>query len=360
MPRALAICLLAVAAIAISAQTQPNPDLDARPITFPAKAIPLNDVLAQLEKQTGNKVIDRRTTRTNPEIQLTTTTFWKTLDAIGKQEGIGFSAYQEYGGVALIDRAYRETKVDYSGAFRFAFKQIAVVKDEETDTHDCRVTLSAAWEPRIQPFFVNVEGATAVLGKRSETMPREAMRYVAGKGATEIELRMPPPPRAVAAVASLKGNLRVIGAPKMLEFTFDKIGPTTKPRQAKPQEGVQVSLIDLKHVSTSHWQIEVQIANPPGAIVSLDSFQSQAWLENNRMWLAWTDPNTKASRMLEPDPTTEERTETENGMKVSFRFRPRNKTPMPAPGADVSLHYLTPNRVVAFTVPFAFQDLPLP
>jgi hypothetical protein len=347
-----------VALSAFAGEPRPTQDLQPRTLNLPAGELTLDEVLKHLEKQTGNPVADlRKTNRDNPKLTLTTKTFWKTLDAIGQQTKIGFSAYQEGGGVALVDAPYRRLTTDYPGVFRIALKRIAVSRDDETQTHYANLTLDAAWEPRFQPLFLNLENATVRAGKRSEKLERQAMRSVAGMGATEIELRVPAPERAVLQIDSLKGELRVIGAPKMLEFAFEKLGPVNAktPREAKPQEGVKVSITEMKQLAT-RWTVDLQIVNPAGAIVPLESFQS--WLDNNRLWLTWTDPQTKKARTLEPVGETQEGNN--QTMKIHFDFTARGDTPLPPKSAEVTLRYRTPNRVAAFTVPFVFENLPLP
>ncbi|MSQ93940.1 MAG: hypothetical protein EXR98_05210 [Gemmataceae bacterium] len=352
----LMCCIVAISAFA--GEPRPTQDLQPRTLILPARDLTLDEVLKELEKQTGNTVADlRRTNRDNPKLTLTTNTFWKTLDAIGAQTKIGFSAYQEGGGVALVDAPYRRLTTVYPSVFRIALKRVAVSRDDETQTHYANLTLDAAWEPRFQPLFLNLESATVIAGKRTEKLERQAMRSVAGMGATEIELRLPAPERAVLQIDSLKGELKVIGAPKMLEFAFEKIGPVTPkaPREAKSQEGVKVSVTEVKQLAT-RWTVDLQIVNPAGAIIPLESFQS--WLDNNRLWLTWTDPQTKKVRTLEPVGETQEGNN--QTMKIHFDFTARGNTPLPAKNADVTLRYRTPNRVAAFTVPFGFKDLPLP
>src|ERR1051325_1887375 len=124
-----------LSSVCVFAQTQPIAELNPHPVKFPPRTLTLSDVLNELERQTGNKITDARANKTSPQLTLRTDTFWKTLDAIGKQEGIGFSAYQEGGGVALADTPYRDLKPHHSGLFRFAFKRIAVSRDEEARTH---------------------------------------------------------------------------------------------------------------------------------------------------------------------------------------------------------------------------------
>ncbi len=329
-------------------------DLHPRPLQFPSRAMTVSEVLKHLQVETENSVVDKRKIKSDdPKLTLTTKSFWESLDALGEATKIGFSAYQEEGGVALIDGPYRKLTTHYSGLFRFALKRTSINRDDETQTHFVQLTLDAAWEPRLQPLYLNLESASATVGKRTEKIDRQAMRSVAGTGATEFEVRLPAPPRAVMQIDSLKGELRVIGAPKMLDFTFEKIKDNDA-RSAK-REGVEVEVGVLKKTAT-RWSLLLTIKNPRGAIAPLESFQS--WLDNNRLTLTWIDPQSKKVKTLEPINEVQEGDgET---MKIHFDFTARPDTPLPPRSADVTLRYRTPNRVVAFTVPFAFENLPLP
>jgi hypothetical protein len=104
----------------------------------------------------------------------------------------------------------------------------------------------------------------------------------------------------------------------------------------------------------------VLIEYPMGAIIDLESFQQQSAFDKNRIWLEWTDAKTKMLRKLEQDPNRQETLNSSTGTKIRFHFVPGEKALLPPAGADVTLHYRTPNRVAAFTVPFDFRDLPLP
>ena len=329
-------------------------ELQPQTVTFSANKLTLDDALRELQRQTGNGLKDLRKNPQNPVLSMKPGEFWPTLDAVCKQAKIGFSAYQPDGGIALVDTPYRELKTHYSGIFRFAFRGITLSRDEETQAHHCHVTLEAAWEPRFKALYLNLERATAIYGKRSEILERESARPVSGACATEIELRMPAPDRATAKVDSLKGSIRVIGVPKMLEFALAKL----KTDKIVEQEGVKVSLTFVNQKSPKRWSVDVLTVYPEGAIVGLDSFQ-QTWRDGNRVWLSWgTDPKTK--RPYELEPSGQSPLDAAVGTKIQYHFPPRGETPLPPRNADVTLRYRTPNRVVAFTVPFEFRDLPLP
>jgi hypothetical protein len=318
-------------------------ELAPRPVTFNARELPLDAVLKALEKQTGNPIEDRRSNRDHPIVKLPAgpATFWQTLDTMG----LGFSTYQPDGGVALVDAPYRKLPTHYSGLFRFTFKRIAVSRDEATQAHYCHVTLDAAWEPRFQPLYLNLEHAEVRFGKQSEKLERQTSRSVSGSCATEIDLRMKAPSRATLKLDALKGELRVIGASKMLDFTFAKAAKGSNAEQ----EGVKVSVTALTRTK-DRWIIDLAITNPHDAREHLSSYQS--WLDNNRIWLTW------GMNRLEVEPSQVD--DASKPARCRYEFVSRGKTPLPLLNENVTLHYRTPSRVVAFAVPFEFRDLPLP
>lgn len=335
-----------------TAQREPRPP-EIREIT-------LEQARAELMKNTGNGVEDRRSRPTNPTLKLGKIDhFWKTLDEIGKQTGIGFSPYQPDGGVALVDRPYRELKTDYSGPFRFAVKRIAVSRDEETQAHLCQVTLEAAWEPRYAAIFVNLHGGTVTVAMKgkSEKLDPQSAQNVAGTSATELDLRMQAPPRQVARIDSLQGAIRVVGAPKVLEFKFADL----KTGQAQVQENVKIRLSQAK-MTGSRWAFEIETEHPAEAFAALDkldSSQQHTWKQINRVWLTWYDPKTKRTYEIEPTGNGPEQGKG-NVSKILYYFPVGDKMTAPPKGVEMSLHYRTPSRIEISTVPFSFQDLPLP
>jgi hypothetical protein len=328
-------------------------DVDWRPrtVTLSGKST-LSDALALLEKQTGNVVNDRRKERSNPTLLLMnkTGTFWQTLDAIGKESGIGFSPYQEDGGVALVDSPYRELKVDHSGMFRFAFKRISVSRDEETQARLCHIALEAAWEPRLKLLFLNFDkGQIAYQANRRavrEDLPRQAADRVTGTRAVELNLRCNAPERSTAKLDALSGAIRAVAIPKMLEFQFAKPAENMKDEK----DGVKVRVRAVK-TDARQWAVDLEYEHPPGAFDILQSFERDSWMFYNRVWLAWRDAKTQ--KTVELDPAGE--SDSKVGPGTVYRFQPA-----PPKDAVVTLHFRTANRVAAFTTPFSFRDLALP
>lgn len=352
-------CLLVAVQVTFAGDTKSAKDFRPQHIQFPARAITLKDALATLEKQTGNTVLDLRKVQHNdPPLTLKTKSFWETLDTLGSEHGIGFSPYHADGAIALIDTPYRKLTTHHSGAFRFAVKRTTVTRDDETQTHYAQLSLELAWEPRLQPLYLNLDRAAVTFGRETQSLERQPMKSVAGAGATEIDLRMAAPERTVQKIASLTGEVRIIAAPRMMEFKFDKLKAMSadKPRDAEDQEGVKVRLLEVKQAQAGvPWKVRLLLTYPAGALVPLESYQF--WYGNNRVWLSWVDPQTLKTRLLE---TTEQYENAQGSALVTMTFAPSETTPLPPANVNVTLHLRTPSRVSAVMVPFAFRDLPLP
>lgn len=349
MPRLfLTASILFAAGFAAVAQS-PSSDLKPRPVNLAAKAMPLSEVLKTIEEQTGNKIIDARLNKTNPEIQIQARTFWTALDAIGLLHGIGFSAFQEGESIALVDTPYRARKIHHSGLFRFAHKHIAVSKDEETLAHLCHVTFHVAWEPRLKCVYVNFDGGDAAYaapkrGASREKLDKRSAQLVIGACATELELKMRAPDRLVRSIESLNGEIRVIGAPKMLDFDFAKAG------DKKETEGVIVRLAKIETAKKAIL-VDLESEHPKGAILELESHNQHRWKELERVWIRFGSHRVDGRELSEDS--------IKGGRAMRYEFAMPKGVAVPTRDS-VTVHYSTPSRIVAFTVPFSFQDLPLP
>lgn len=338
-----------------------------RPVTFKNTAPTLSAALAELHRQTGNKVSDRRLTKTGHTLTLSpgARTFWPTLDEIARLADARISPYQQDGSIALVDGPFRALAVDYHGIFRTVMRGVVLKRDEDTAQHTCVVHLETAWEPWFQPFYVNVGPSTAGFSRDDEgralqtKIPGRGQLGVAGRPAVEVELRTPAPKRSAARIEHLDGALQVIGPSKMLTFTFDSLKPSKQgaaPLQ-REQEGVRVALTRIT-TQPERWTFDVAIQNPPGG-PQFESYQS--WLDNNRIYLERGDGQDR--KVFLPQPADEEQLEniTATRAAVRYHFTNRDRTQGP-PGTleDWRLVYRTPGRIVELSVPFSFKGLRLP
>ena len=320
-------------------------------VVFATPALTLNEALAQLQKQTGNPIRDERSSAANPRITLGQQkyAFWQALDAIAKEANV---TYTTAGGITLVDRPYRAARVHYSGPFRFAFKRISVNRDEDTRTRLCNVAFDVAWEPRVRLLFFNFEGGESAFRRDTQgavvknKLEAQAAQKVSGRGSAELELSFPAPDRKVTHLDLVQGNIKILGASKVLEFQIAKLDGLTHAEQ----EGVKVRA-KLTGKSSTRWDVTLEVEHPAGALPKLQSFEEAQLQEfiHQRVWLAWNGG--------EQEKTSEEELASGKGIKVHFVFK---KGQAPPKDATVTLHFRTPNRVTYFAAPFEFKDLALP
>jgi hypothetical protein len=334
---------------------QAQKELEPRLLTLPPQPITAAQFLAQLEKQTGNAVVDRRTGKHDQPLALEfdKVPFWQALDQFAARAGCGYTAYGNDGGVALVDTARRYQFVSYHGITRTAIKRRAVAQDSDTDAATCTIHLDVAWEPRFQPFYLGVGPATVnyvprgVAKELKAQAPGRGQLSVAGRSAVEVELHLPAPPRQSPAIASLEGSIKFIGPSKMLTFRFADI----KTNAVLEQQEVSVRLTKVKE-GLDRLLIDVQIDNPEGTPV-FETYQT--WLDNNRISLVKGDGGKR--HMWSPEPNETVLVETNRRAVVQYAFA---VTKSKGKLADWTLVYRTPGRIVEMTVPYRFKDVPLP
>src|SRR5262249_27522418 len=101
-------------------------ELEPRPFTVANREQNLSTILEALYKQTGNRVVDRRGSKSDPKITLDSSRshFWPILDAAARKAGCAVSVYQPDGQIALIDGRPSSTQTAYAGLFRVSAKRI--------------------------------------------------------------------------------------------------------------------------------------------------------------------------------------------------------------------------------------------
>jgi hypothetical protein len=353
---AMAILSLATA----STLGQSDDSLQPKTARLTDSSLTLRQALDQLRVQTGNRVRDLRSTPADVPVKLKTTEghFWPLLDEIAQASGIGLTTYGPDGSIALVDAAYRPLPVTYSGLFRITCKRVATSVDFETKAHLLHGSLDVAWEPRFQPFYLDLRALTATYpdGKQVTNNEHGAV-MVAGRSATELDVRLPAPSREATRIERLSGRLTVIGPIKMLDFRFSKLEPIRTKDEARQatEDGVTVRLTRLM-AGRDRWSVDVQIENPPGGPV-FESYQS--WLDNNRIELVRKDEGKEL--VWTPAPSEEQQLGQLTARQAHIRYHfPIESGKNVGKLGDWTLRYRTPGRIVQFDVPFELKDLPLP
>src|SRR5262249_25035385 len=126
-----------------------------------------------------------------------------------------------------------------------------------------------------------------------------------GRISVEIDLPLPAFRRATPRIGSITGELSMIGSPKLLTFTFEKLPA----KEEKTQEGLRVQLRQFK-VSKELWTADFLLKYPPGG-PKFESFQS--WLVNNQCYLV----SSGGKRMENAGYETDD----QSGTTASLRYR---------------------------------------
>jgi hypothetical protein len=334
--------------LACSTQAQaPRPRL----VTLQADKISLSKALAEVTRQTGVRVEDRRGGG-DPELRLDlrNTPLWQALDSLAAASGAAVYLYPRGGQIALVKRTGTPPPISHDGAFRSSLKKVVLSRDLETDAHSCVVFLEVAWEPHVQPLLLETrpQGLRMVDDQGKEiAVPADgsSMAPVDGRISLVSEVALPAPPRTASRIGLLEGTLNVIGPSKMLTFTFDALD-----RGRQEQDGV-VCQISKVLLAKDRWTVQITLDYPPGN-KQLESYQS--WVVNNELALVSKDGK---KRLVTRDYVLE--TASTRRAVLSYHFRDKNGQTRGRP-EDWRLTYRTPAAIIEWPVRFSFKDIRLP
>jgi hypothetical protein len=326
-----------------------------RLVTLRSEKILLSKALAELSRQTGVRVEDRRG---QPDVEvrldLHDVPFWKALDTIADAARASVYLYPRSGSIALVPRTAFRPPISYDGFFRCCLKQALARRDFETGAGSCVVFLEVAWEPDLQPLLLETRPQALHLvddtGKQIPVPPGgSAMAPVDGRVALVSEVTLPALPRTTRAIGLLEGTLTVVAPTKMLTFAF---GDLDKLEKAAPQQQEGVSCRISKVVlARDRWTVQVTLDYPPGN-KELESYQS--WVVNNELALVSADGN---RRFTTRDYILEE--SSSRRAVISYHFRDKDKQVRGRP-EDWRVTYRTPAAIIEWPIHFSFKDVPLP
>ena len=360
----LATCLGSTFAAKDTAESEGAKDLLPKRFTPSAKQMPLSKVLAELSRQTGIRVLDRRGNGDDPTINvdLNQASFWQCVDAVAKAANAKVSLHEENGEVTLVKGLWpKSLRVCYSGLFRIAITRLVAERNLETGAHFYKATFEVAWEPRFRPLYLDTHPRPLLL---QDEDGRAVPVQEEGRGQAPVEearamtfdVRLPAFDHPAARIRLLKGTLSVIGAARMLEFTFDSLDRLASDEKARrqTQEGVSVTVSKLV-LGQDRWTVQVKLDYPPG-MPKFESYQS--WVTNNEIFLT-REVEGKERHFPNNGNWNEDRAG--NPAIISYHFIDEPKKGLKRRDAkDWKLVYRTPAAVVTVPIAFEFKDLSLP
>lgn len=338
-----------------AAQAATRPSL----ITLSGDALPLSKVLAALEKQSGNRIVDFRKRFgqevTDPKltVHFDKVPFWKALHQILVQADLMLYPFGEERAITLVARGDaqlpRADTASYGGPFRFEPLRIIAIRDfRQRDGESLRLTLSVAWEPRLKPISLRQRmadlKATDENGDPLAVDESQAELEVPAGNDTSVELTLPLklPPREVKRIASLKGKLLAIVPGKVETFTFDKLMDAKNVE--KRIAGVTVTLEQARK-NGAIWEVRMRVRFDEAG-VALESHRN--WVFNNEAYLEGPDGKPIPYDALE----TTRQTENEVGIAYGFVLE--------TPPEKHKFVYKTPGVIMAMGFDYEIKDVKLP
>jgi len=269
-------------------------------VSLSATDVPLSEILAALEKQSGNKIeLEARPGADGPpklSVEFDKMPFWQALDRVLDQSGLAVAEYGQAGTITLVPRSQgqvsRAAAACYGGPFRFEPVFIEARRDlRNPDSRSLMLTLEVAWEPRLSPIGLK-QKAAAFKAVDEQGKPlhfdddRAEMEVpVEGVASVRLPLALTLPSRDVKRIASLKGTLTAMLPGKTETFVFDKL--TDAKKVEKRAAGVTVTLVQARK-NNAVWQVFVRVRFDEAG----DALQShRGWILNNEAYLE--DPDGK-------------------------------------------------------------------
>ena len=321
---------------------------------------PVLDVLAELTRQTGNKIKDARQQMgqeaTNPTIDVSfdKTPFWAALDQtldLAKLTVYPYTGADELGVVARGERALpRSAHVSYAGPLRFEALRLDSQRDLRTQGDSLlRLAVEVSWEPRLRPITLQqpLADVHAVDDQKTEIAVEHAEgqleRSIDPVG-TAVEFQIPfvAPPRSARSISTVRGKLKALLPGKVETFEFTGLKEAKKVEQHRA--GVTVVLDEVRQDGDA-WEVRVRVRfENPG--IALETFRS--WIFNNDAYIVGADNQRISHAGFE---TTRQ---TQDEVGVAYKFD------LPSGPDKLKFVYKTPAMLNNMPLEYEFKDLPLP
>ena len=276
--------------------------------------------------------------------------FWTALEKAAAATGQRIALHESGRRIALEPRGPSLEVSSVSGPFRTVAHQVTARLNLETGQTAYDIHLDAHWEPRFPVFRVDsVPTITRATDDRGTKLTTTATKSrSAPTGATHaLPVRLNGLTRESRKITVLAGHYTVVGADKMLAFSFDTL--TAKlPVSLPTQDGVTATLKRIEKDEKT-WEIEIELAYPPDG-PQFESFEADAWLSENVMRLVSPD----RSKTFRPDDYEA------RGHTLIYRFKEDPAKGLTNPAAKGwQILYETTAPLKEFQVPFELKDIPL-
>jgi len=329
-------------------------------IALQGEGMALADVLAAVEKQTGNKVIDFRpefgeaAKEIALDLDLEKQPFWPAMDRILDRAGLTTYNFSGERALAVVTRPPgqlpRSQGVSYSGPFRIEPVRVDATRELRNPAGALlNLQLEISWEPRLQPIAISQplsEIEATGSGKAAVQVgdPESVLEIPVADGATAAELQLPfeLPPRSVEKIAKLRGRMFVLVPGRVQTFRFEE--PETANRVERRSGGTVVMLETVRENNNLfEVRIRVRFDKTSGALAS-----HRGWIFKNETYLEDDEGN----RIDHAGFETTRQTENEVGLAYLYS--------LPKGIEGLSLVYKSPAAVLNAPIAYELSEIPLP
>mgnify|MGYP005836628741 CR=1 FL=1 len=333
---------------------------EASVVTLSADGMELSKVLAELQRQSGNRIVDARRELGQPaddvaiHAKFEKTPFWKALDQVLDEAGLTVYPYAADRAIHLVARpegqSPRGRAACYSGPFRFEPLRVVAqrnLRDAEGDS--LRVAVEVAWEPRLRPIGLDhpMAGLSALdeTGAAIAPLDAQAVYEVTARdeaSAAELVVPLKLPPRRVERIDRLRGAVGAMLPGAIETFRFDKLVESKNVEQR--QAGATVTLVGVRR-NNELWQVLIRVRYDDAG----DALQShRGWIFRNEAYLEQPDGTRLAYDALE---TT---SQSRNEVGIAYGFA------LDAPPDKMAFVYRTPGTIVRARFDYELGRLDLP
>lgn len=315
----------------------------------------LEDALALLQQQSGNRVVGVKNKEVNVKTDFQKVVYWKALDSVLDQAGLTVNPYGgQENALSVIARPDSQLprlgRAVYNGIFRFEASQLDAVRDlRNPQVSGLRLSLEISWEPRTVPISIsqplNQIKAFDENGDPIGIDGRQAVINVpvqSGLSAVDLTIPLQLPKRQVHKIASLQGTLTAMLPGRIETFKFADIDKAKNKEQQRA--GVTVVLQQIrKNVDLFEVRILVRFDKAANALES-----HRGWIYNNPAYLL--DPQGKKIESLGIEATRQE----VDAVGLAFLFDLENGP------ANHQFVYKTPAAIIKLPVQYEIKNIALP
>jgi hypothetical protein len=348
--RARQAILRAMAKAAVQAST----------VTLRGDALPLSQVLAAIQKQTGNKIVGPQdaagAAMPDPalKVDFNKTPFWQALDQVLDQAGLSAYPFGEQKAIMLQPRlpgqALRAAAASYRGPFRFEAVEVEAKRELRNPVDKAlTVRVEAAWEPRLAPIALEEPLKKVVAlddaGRPMPVVGAEAKREIdvsPGSMATRLDVPLALPPRDVRQISRLGGTIEAILPGKVETFTFNDL---EKAKDVEKRMADVTVVLDEVRKNNQNWELRIRVRFDDAG----EALQSHRnWIFENEAYLKGPDGKPVAYSAYE----TTMQSQREVGVAYLFNID--------GPLDRYTFVYKTPGMILNADLDYELKEIPLP